>query len=237
MLNPTLDLDALSREFQEHGRIQIRDVLEPDAAEAIYQCLHVQVPWTLAYIDGETSATLSEQQLNGLAPAEKAALQQRIHSRARDKFQFMYNSYMMVSAYKEGRNPELLLHRVLEYLNSEPYLDFARRVTGLNDIVRADAQATRYIPGHFLKNHNDLQENEGRLAAYVLGFAKDWQADWGGLLHFLDENGQVTDTFIPRFNSLTIFQVPVPHCVSYVAPFARQARYGITGWLRRWAAE
>ncbi len=237
MLNPALDLDALAQEFQAKRRIQIRDILEPDAAEAVYQCLHTQVPWNLAYIDGEASTLLAQQQIANLGPAERAALHQRIHARARDQFQFMYNSYMMVTAYKEGRDPQLLLHRVLEYLNSPPFLDFARRVTGLDEIMRADAQATRYIPGHFLKKHNDLRDDQGRLAAYVLGFARDWQADWGGLLHFLDDDGQVTDTFVPRFNSLAIFQVPVSHCVSYVAPFAREARYGITGWLRRWAEE
>ncbi|MGH8398608.1 MAG: 2OG-Fe(II) oxygenase family protein, partial [Gammaproteobacteria bacterium] len=64
----------------------------------------------------------------------------------------------------------------------------------------------------------------------VLNLTKDWQADWGGLLQFLGEDGKVVDTFFPSFNSLMLFQVPMWHHVSYVTPFAGHGRYAITGW-------
>lgn len=57
------------------------------------------------------------------------------------------------------------------------------------------------------------------------------QADWGGLLQFIDVDGQVLDTFLPRWNTLSLFAVPAGHAVSLVAPWARQDRLAITGWL------
>ncbi len=167
-----------------------------------------------------------------MTDADKDALFAEIHAIAKDQFQFIYNSYMMVTAYKEGRNPDLLLHRLLEFLNSPPWLDFMRKLTGISGIKKADAQATRYLPGQFLKLHNDHEPEEKRLAAYVLNLSRNWQADWGGLLHFMDEDGNVTDTLLPRFNTLSIFSVPANHFVSEVAPFARTPRYAITGWLK-----
>jgi Rps23 Pro-64 3,4-dihydroxylase Tpa1-like proline 4-hydroxylase len=41
----------------------------------------------------------------------------------------------------------------------------------------------------------------------------------------------VTDTFMPRWNSLSLFRVPALHAVSLVAPWAGAERLAITGWL------
>lgn len=232
MLDPKLDIERLSRAFHEHARLQVRDVLQPDAARALHDCLDREVPWQLAYIGDHGSTTRSEQDLARMARREREAMEEVIHRRAASEFQFQYNSYMMVTAYKEGRDPHLILHRFLEYLNSEPFLDFAWRVTGVAQIRKADAQATRYAPGHFLKQHNDITPEQGREVAYVLNLTREWRADWGGLLQFMDDDGAVIDTFMPRFNSLALFRVPMHHCVSVVAPFAQRPRYAITGWFR-----
>lgn len=232
MLNPNLDPHELAQRFREKGRIQILDFLQRDAAVALHHCLDQQVPWRLAYFDGEKGVTVTPEELAKKTPEKRAALNQRIIEEARDGYQFMYNSYMMVSAYKEGRDPELILHRLLEAINSPPYLEFMGIVTKVPGIIKADAQATCYLPGNFLKHHDDFDTEHGREVAYVISLTRDWQADWGGLLHFLDKSGRIIDTFVPRFNSISMFKVPIPHCVSFVSPFARQPRYGITGWFR-----
>jgi len=230
MLNPALDIPSLAAEFRQKRRIQIRDVMLPDVAENLYQCLEREVPWGMAYIDGEQSTLLAADQLATFSQADWMNLNSKVQVRAVDKFQFIYNSYMMITAYKEKRDPALALHTMVEFINAPPFLDLMRRVTGVPNIIKADAQATRYIAGHFLKKHNDQMGSQYRMAAYVLNLTKEWQADWGGLLQFMDDSGMVTDTFFPVFNSLTLFQVPMWHHVSYVSPFAVRARYAITGW-------
>jgi SM-20-related protein len=230
MLNPALDIRALAEEFTRANRIQIRDVLTADVAERLYQCLDREVPWGLAYIDGEEYKVLTADKIANFTRADWAALNERVQSRAKDKFQFLYNSYMMISAYKEKRDPELILRGMVEAINTPSFLLFLRAVTGVGNIMAADAQATRYMPGHFLKKHTDTVVGQYREIAYVLNLTKDWQADWGGLLNFLDEDGNVIDTFMPAFNSLTLFRVPMWHHVSYVAPSAGAPRYAITGW-------
>jgi SM-20-related protein len=148
-----------------------------------------------------------------------------------DGFRFAYDSYMMVRAYQERRDPGLLLHRVLELFNSPDYLSFARHLTGDTRIRRINAQATRYRPGQFLRHHNDEELDEGRLYAYVLNLSRGWQADWGGLLQFIGSDGRVQDTFLPIWNTLSLFAVPAGHAVSLVAPWAGDDRLSITGWM------
>jgi len=71
-----------------------------------------------------------------------------------------------------------------------------------------------------------------RHAAYVYNLTPAWRADWGGLLLFHGDDGNVTRGLTPSFNALNIFAVPQPHSVSMVTPFAASRRYSVTGWLR-----
>jgi Rps23 Pro-64 3,4-dihydroxylase Tpa1-like proline 4-hydroxylase len=230
LINPALDLDALAVAFAADGMVQVEQVLRPEVADALHGCLSEEVPWSLAFRDREGPRKLWAEELNAMDAAGRHALDEMILDVARGGFQFRYDSYMMVTAYKEKRDLHLVLHRVIEQINSAPWLDAMRRITGFGDIRRADAQATRYVAGHFLRCHNDFEVSERR-CAYVINLSRDWQADWGGLLQFLDEDGEVTRTFMPRYNTLSMFAVPADHCVSPVAAFASGERLAITGWM------
>lgn len=234
MINPGLDLGRWRDALQRDGRVQVDDYLQPDAARRLGTCLAEQVPWALALRDAQGPRTIDHATCRTLSAEAHAALV----SGAADAggadgeagFRFAYESYMMVRAYQEGRDPGLLLHRVLEVFNSPDYLALLHALTGDTGIRRVDAQATRYRPGHFLRYHTDIDSTQGRRYAYVLNLSTRWKADWGGLLQFIDERGQVTETYLPRWNSLSVFAVPTGHAVSLVAPWAGDERLAITGW-------
>lgn len=233
MLDPAIDIVHCRALLQRDGRIQVERYLQLAAAERLHRCLAEEVPWTLALRDGQVSRTIGHAGYAAMSDAAREALYARTADGARGgEYRFAYDSYMMVTAYKEGRDPELLLHRVLELFNSPQYLAFARALTGDARIRRVNAQATCYRRGQFLRYHNDFDEKEGRLYAYVLNLSRDWQADWGGLLQFIDGDGRVQDTFLPRWNTLSLFRVPAGHAVSLVAPWAECERYAITGWMQ-----
>lgn len=231
MLALDLDTTAPAARLAQTGRAQVQGLLQPDAAAGLHACLAGQVPWGLAFMEDGRPRTLRSEDLRALTAAQRAELGARIQAEARGGYQFMYHAYMMVSAHLEGRDPQLPLHRLLEYLNAEPFLRFARQLTGVPELRRANAQATCYLPGDFLKYHTDADSNEGRRFAYVINMTRDWQADWGGLLQFLDDDGGVIETFLPRWNSLSVFRVPTAHCVSQVTGWARTPRLAITGWF------
>ena len=232
LLNPDLDIDALATAFAETGAIQVHDALRPEVAEILHQCLVNEVPWNLACRDQDGDRRIDADELEAMSADERRRLDQAIVEVAREGFQFRYDTYMMITAYKEKRDPQLVLHRFVEQINRRAWLDAMRAITGIGEIRRSDAQATRYGPGHFLTRHDDAHDGEGRLVAYVMNLSKDWQPDWGGLLQFLDGN-DVVETFAPRFNTLSMFRVPRAHCVSCVAPFATGNRIAITGWMSR----
>lgn len=232
MINPDLPVAALQERFARERRVLIDGILDLAAAEALYQCLLRQIPWELAFLRGRDVMTLDGAALDRLSPRERDQMMIGIQAQAQREFQFVYWKFSMVDAYRKQALPQLLTHRLLEALASQATIELIRKVTALDDIKQVDAQATMYRPGNFLTAHSD--EEEGgltRRAAYVIQLCRDWKADWGGLLHFVDDQGQVTQTFTPRFNSMALFAVPQEHAVSMVAPFAPGPRFAVTGWF------
>jgi len=234
MIDSRINLAHHRAQLARDSLVQIEQYLQADAAQALAQCLCEQVPWSLALRDGDGTRAISAAQRRALGSAAEQALIEGAARHARAQYAFAYESYMMVTAYKEGRDPELPLHRVLEFFNSPEYLAFLRALTGEASIRRLDAQATRYRPGHFLNYHDDSDaRDEGRLYAYVLNLSGDWRAEDGGLLHFVGADGAISATLLPRFNTLSLFRVPQGHLVSPVNPWARSDRLAITGWMMR----
>jgi SM-20-related protein len=232
MINPSLDVMSLGERFARDGRVLIDDILLPDAADLLYQCLLNEIPWEAVFRREQQVVTLEQADLARLEPDQVEQIMAAIHRQAQRDFQFIYWKFSMVDAYRRQQLPHLLTHRLLEALASPEMLERVRQITGQHDIRRVDAQATLYRPGNFLTAHTDDDDGQFvRRTAYVIQLCRNWKADWGGLLHFLDANGGVTQTFTPRFNSMALFRVPQSHAVSMVTPFALGPRLGIAGWF------
>lgn len=231
MISNDLDFAPYRQQLAQRTRVQIPNFLQASAAERLRDCLQTEVPWTLALRENGQSRTIAAPEYAAMPEAARQRLQSAAYSAARTQFQFVYESYMMGRAAHEGRDPQLILHAILEFLNSEDFLGFARWFTSAEQINAVNAQATRYRAGHFLTRHIDEHSGEGRLFAYVINLTPRWDADWGGLLQFHDDSGQVIETLLPRWNSLSLFRVPQSHTVSLVAPWAGADRIAITGWF------
>ncbi len=233
MINNDLDFDGFRIDLAKHTRVQIPNFLQIAAAERLRTCLQNEVPWTLAERSDGVSKTISAADYLAMDTTSRAEHLNKAYERAKTQFQFVYESYMMVKAAIEGRDPNLILHAILGFLNSQEFIGFARWLVNDSKITHASAQATRYRAGHFLTRHQDKDQHEDRAYAYVINLTKNWHADWGGLLQFENEQGDVTQTFVPHWNSLSLFKVPQSHTVSLVAPYATEDRLAITGWLLR----
>ena len=228
MLNPALDIAACRDELESTGRTRVRNVFRVEAARALQQCLAQEIPWRLAVRSGGQSRTLTVDEVGD----RETTLVSEAHAHAGDDFGFVYDSYMLIRAYLEQWDPQLQIHRLTEYLNSPEFLAFARNLADYPLIAKVDAQATRYRRGHFLSMHDDREDSEGRYCAYVLGLSEGWDRSWGGLLEFYDQHDVQQASFVPEFNTLSVFRVPVSHQVTEVMPAAEGDRLSITGWFR-----
>lgn len=234
-INPSLDRAALKSAFKKTGRVQIRNVLTEETARNLHRILSQQTPWGIAWHAADDGPhNVPQPELKTLPKAQMAAMQNKLGAAMSGfDYGFLYAQYPMVKAYLERWSPGSAHDAVVELINDFPFMDLVREVTGINELRKADAQATLYAPNQFLAVHDDSHVAEGWRVAYVLNLcAQDWRPEWGGYLNFFDDEGDIVQGFKPRFNALNLFAVPQKHNVSYVAPFAAVGRYAITGWFR-----
>jgi len=232
LLNTSLDIESLAKEYATKKRLQVSDIFQREIADRIYQALASEVPWSFAYRDG-TSKYIWHDKLEKLTNSEHKKISDTLYKQARKGFQYAYNCYPLLEKYPDNWKEIPILSELRKFLNSDAMLNFIRAVTGSDIVNYADAQATRYVAGHFLKQHSDEVAGEGRVVAYILNLTPTWDPDWGGYLQFYDERRDIEEALMPRYNMLNLFTVPQTHAVSYVANYATEERLSITGWFRQ----
>ena len=228
-----IDVAGLAATFQRDGRVQVPNVLTPETAATLHRILSTETEWGLGWGAAEQTGNVRAAAWHAMSPAERAKFGDQARAAAqRGDFAFLYARYPMIEAYLEQWDPGHPLDLLLEHLNAPLALDFLRDLTGILELIKAEAQATLFAPGHFLTSHDDHHAATGRRVAYVLNLARDWQPDWGAYLSFHNAAGDIKASFRPAFNSLNLFAVPQRHSVGFVPPYAPVGRYAITGWYR-----
>ena len=224
-LAASLDRAKLAERFRTHRRIHIPEVLSRRAAERLYRCLVQETKWSVTLNNGKDFLDIDNCSVD-----ERMKLALQAWQRAQNDFQYLFDNHRLSRNGEPYPDPAHYFARVVEFFNSPALLGFVREVTGVQEIVWADAQATLYRPGDFLTLHDDETGGHKRLIAYVLNLTPIWRPDWGGALNFLGPTGHVEEGYVPTFNALNLFRVPAKHFVSAVTPYGGM-RYSVTGWF------
>lgn len=106
------------------------------------------------------------------------------------------------------------IQTVLRQLNSDPFLEVVRSVTGLDDLVADDtyfgAGLHEAFRGGWLNVHGDWTRHPDKPLARRVNLLtylnRDWEPDWGGDLELWDEKtGKCAVRVPPVFNRTVIF--------------------------------
>ncbi|MDX1409087.1 MAG: 2OG-Fe(II) oxygenase family protein [Saprospiraceae bacterium] len=232
-LNPSLDIAAAARTLQSNRRVRVSNFFEEETARRLLEEIRNNKVWYATYTQNGENYESEFAKIMALSPQQRAGFIQNIYRRASDSFQFLFLQYYITQAMKQGEDKGHPLHAVHDFFNSQPVLDMARELTGVEEIARSDAFASQYQAGHFLSLHHDTHPTHDRVAAWVVNMSPKWDENWGGYLAFFDEKGNIEEAFKPIFNTFNIFLVPQAHAVQLVSPFAGAPRLGFTGWFMR----
>jgi len=231
-ISDTLDISALARSFAARGRLHIPGLLTPESAAELAHAISAIPRFNLVFDSGGKHYDLDAAGAQALPADQRERLMSIVHEQAAKGFAYLFETCPIYDIYHHGGSPDHPMMRHFEFLNSDAFLSLMRKVTGAPDIAFADAQVTRYGPGHFLTTHDDAVDGKNRRAAFVLNMTPDWREDWGGYLNFFSDAGDIVEAFKPTYNAINLFRVPARHSVGLVAPFAGGKRISITGWLR-----
>ena len=225
------DWSAIADRYSRVGRVQVLDFLQKDSAGQLLCLAKSPLPWVLHYRADGNSLALAESDLAASGTPERKTFDSRLVETAKDDFQFSYFGCSLAPRDLNRFPSAHAIHTLSRRIMSREFVSILSACTGDRSIKGLTASLTRYDPGQFLLPHDDTDTKDDRRAAFVLNLSEDWWPDWGGLLQFIDEERNVTETFSPHYGSLALFKVPQMHAVSLIAPHALRLRFAITGWL------
>lgn len=234
MFNLDYDTNALRKQFLTTGIVTLPGFLSQEMAEKLRAELLI-LPWEMAFVLNGKPSKLPLSELKQLSHEQQQSLFHDILVEASSNtYSFIYDTYMLVTHYLQKSLSSSLLRDYVDLISSPEVINFIREITDNSSIIKADAQASRFLPGHFLKTHDDNGGSffQDRIAAYTLSFSKNWQADWGGILHIQDNKLNIERSLVPNFGALNLFAVPRQHFVSQVTNYCPEQRLSIVGWFR-----
>lgn len=223
-------IDTTAQDLATRGFAQLRDILDPAYAAHLLETA-AQVDYAVVTTRESGHVDLPSAWLDSLQPGQRQGLGQAIQTSATTRFQYLFDNHPIYDLAQIGEAAPVW-RDLVAFLNGEAFLALMRQITDEPRIAMADAQLTRFRPGHFLTRHDDHAEGKNRHFAYVLNLSPAWIADWGGLLAFHDGEGDLSGAYTPRFNALNLLRTPQPHSVTQVSLFAGADRVSVTGWLR-----
>ena len=225
IINSIADYTNYKTTFDNKKRLKIDNFLNRNFAESLYNACITEKNWILA--SGIDKNKYEKKHI----PQNDKINQSQIKnvSSAFGKDQFSYAFYRSMNGEKMNYH-EFTLRKIL---NSAEFIRILNEITNLNLTKLNTLFMSKYTSGNFLSTHSD--KGNGRLA-FVINLSKNWKPQYGGNLHFLNEDRtEIIDTFVPGFNNLTIFYVPentgIPHYVSHVSPNVKNQRFAISGWF------
>lgn len=249
MLNKELDLDKIRFEYLKNKRIKIDNFLDPKFAELVYsgfQDITKRNLWYQSNLGNHRhyNPNLDEAQFIyehftyhfEKYPVRNSRLSHFLafDCRRLDIDPRKTNYKEIIRSMEEHPEHELEdyhpFRRVANFLNSKDTYDMFSYITGHHltyDSVLAFA--SKYSQGDFMGLHDD--GGHPRKFAYVMGFTKNWLPHWGGSTVITDNKREkVIETYLPSFNSIILFDVPIFHYVSPVSNYAQSDRISFTGW-------
>jgi hypothetical protein len=236
-LHPTIDPAALARTYQSGRGVSISPFIADEQADALREHLLGRNDWwrRLHHPDGKVFE-LSPKELADWGRAKIDAIRAMIAPRVgQDGLGYAQSFLRIIDAARQKRwEKSTILGEFADFLTSDPVMELVKTITGKADVDYVDLFAARYDPGDYATIHDDSHGD--RRVAFTFGLTKPWRVEWGGVLLFHRDDGQIEAGWAPAFNVFNLFKVPTAHSVSVVAPFASEPRLAMTGWFVRLGA-
>lgn len=236
-INSKLDRERIRREFHSRGRVRVHNFLNHQAADALYHYLDEEVRWRTFVVAGEklmgapseARADLQEQDKEVLAVA---------YAGARKGFAAAYDATRLFpedvnTGVDVGEHlPGTVLATCDEFMASEAFLMFARKIVGLEEIKHVATQATRLRTGHFASFHSatfSADKTMKRRAVCFLNLTPEWRPERGGLMGFQQTN--TIEAYMPVFNAIDIVAFPQGWWIGAVSSIVSDPIYTVRARL------
>jgi hypothetical protein len=207
----------------------IPSLLAWECADALYSHLKECKLWGLKLSNGDRVLGIGPRRYETLSAKDAKALADTAYAAARQGYSFIREEAWLPPLDLEGLEAAPIMISLVKFLRSAPFGRLVSEVTGQPPLELVRFRVERYRAGHFC-GFSEVPRSVDQIG-FSISFARSWIVDWGGLLQFRDSFGSVDRAYLPTWNTCTLYSLSRSHGVSFVAPFAHDSAYFVTGQL------
>jgi len=174
-----------------------------------YATIPTNNKWTVKYSQGISSQTIIE--------CDKAYVNKLFSYRFQRCLGKHYDSCKCVSC------------KLNDTVKSFPFTDILCKIVGCRNLKPKEVFLSNYGKNDFLTLHHDI--NKGDIAV-TISLTYDWDPNYGGILHFCDDEKNIYKSVVPKLGNINIFKLDpdngIDHFVSRVT--VDKNRYTLVAW-------
>jgi Rps23 Pro-64 3,4-dihydroxylase Tpa1-like proline 4-hydroxylase len=231
IINSEIIPEKFKEDFLKNGSVVIRNFLIEEYIENLNHFFSVSMPndwWYSSSCPGTEGKVKYIRNID--TNIDHINIEKDFAEKVFNEGGYSYHFYRSIGDHYASCQCEECLFR--EWLKSDEIITFLKKVSGFEITTFNTMFASKYTSGCFLGPHHD--DSLGKIG-FVLQLTKNWKPQWGGILHFLnDDLDKITYSEVPTFNTLTLFHIPEGsgkwHYVSHVSPGIKSNRIAYSGW-------
>lgn len=217
-------IKSYRRAFTSHPArvLVLKDFLLGPVAERLSRFLSHEARFELAY--GLYSKNVKDGNISDVSSAAW------LEAEEGEKF-YRFSDYAGVLDEFQLSSNRTMFQQFFSALRNNRFKLFFEEISGLELGSTPLINAYSYKSGDFLSHHTD--DVKSKRLSFVFYLSPDWERRFGGILHMIDDNGDVTE-IDPDYNSLVIFDVAAKtkHFINPVEQCAgERTRLTISGWF------
>lgn len=236
-INPDLDTNSLRDTFLKTKKVVISNFLSEESANILYNFFAKDMPeewWKASYtnFDSDSQEGYGNVVFTERTPENKSLIKQKLIASQKAFLTGNFSYFFDRTDDDHVDNCNCVECEYRNFVASDEVFQWFSYLIDSEITSTGEFFASRFLSNHFLAPHHDHEK--GKIAT-VLNLSKNWKPEWGGCLHFMDENYEnVVRHVQPSFNKLSVFDIPssngIPHYVSHVVPGCPHGRISFTGW-------
>ncbi len=220
-LNENIEYGNFAKSFKNNNRVIVPNFLNRDTALLIKNKLDVYPWWTYAIKNKDCCHPVYTSPKD---PNLKEYFERCELSNLNKQFSYRFKRHL-------GGHYDTCICcccNLEETLRSFNFVRALEKITGINRLLSNEVNISYYSKGDYINVHADQGKGD---IAITLSFTDEWHPSYGGNLHFLDTDLNITEVLVPSLSTLCVFRIIKGESLHFVSPVTvDKNRFVISAW-------
>lgn len=221
------DTKKAAKALGKQGFVELREFFAADDVKGFRNMESRLPPWSITFRDNNATITLTGIQRQSMTDRRWRDKQGKAFELTRLEHQFYHLTRPLLDQEAQDGFPDDPFPQLADTLGTSEFAELISEIAGEPSLKLLSADALLLGFNNF-RSRMRYSENGPSAHHFVfIELTQEWKPDWGGLLQFYTDEGDVSGGLVPRFNSLVVIRSDKDFGISFIPSFVYAQHYSI----------